>query len=110
MEYVISSKKMPSKRGGENRAIDEAWRNFGFAIVEDCCAEWLEAAKKEYKLELKRKVVGLKEGEVFRLAKAKGARMSCERWLKSDFCYSLCEIEGDLMIESLNERLKEWSK
>lgn len=110
MEYNLRTKKTPSKKGGEVRAIEDAWRNLGFATVEDCCSEWLEAAKKEYKLKVKEKRIGLKEGERFRLARAQGTKLMCERWLKSDFCYALCGMEGELLIEKLNERVKEWSK
>lgn len=103
----ISTNSAPRVRGGAERAIEDAYRNLGYAIVEDCCAEWLEAATRIRKLRVKEKYKGLTTGQATTLRHSIAERVKCEMWLYSDECYDLCGYEGKELIANLEKRLKE---
>lgn len=93
--------------GNEETSIDEAWRNFGFVIVNDACEEWLEHSVRINRLDKKEAERGLTWGERETRDNAKANRRMCEKWMRSDFCYSLCGIEGETLLDGLKARLKE---
>lgn len=94
-------------RGGDVD-IEEAWVNFGYIIVNDCCEEWMEATRRIRRLEIKRGWQDLTWGEEAVLAHAKHEKKQCEKWLKSDLCYDLCGYSGEELIENLKERLRDY--
>lgn len=107
MEYEISTNSAPRVRGGTERAIEDAYKNLGYAIVEDCCAEWLEAAERIKRLRIREKYKGLTTGQSLILRRSINERIFCELWLESDMCYDLCGYDGETLVENLKMRLKE---
>lgn len=96
----------PSRvRGGSEQSIDEAWENLGYAIVEDCCQQWLECAITIKKLEVRRAWKPLTKGQETVLAHAVGDKRLCEEYLNSDICYDICGYTGKELIENLKERV-----
>lgn len=94
--------------GNEESSIDEAWRNFGLVIVNDACEEWLECAKGLKKLEIKSRHRGLTSIDEARAATLKANMKLTERWLRGDLCYSLCGIEGQVIMENLEKQVRKW--
>ena len=108
MEIGIAKNEVCRVRGGEERTIMEAWENLGYAIVEDCCAEWIEQTRTMRKLEIKKAWKGLTRGQEILLSHARARRKMCEEWLRTDWCYDLCGYEGDELIENMKERLRDY--
>lgn len=88
--------------------IDEAYANLGYAIVNDACEEWLTCVKGIRKLEKRAKEKGLTEWDKVHLSRLEGAMCQTEKWFYGDFCYMLCGIEGDVIMEGLRKRVSEW--
>ena len=103
----ISTNSAPRVRGGTERAVEDAYKNLGYAIVEDCCAEWIEASIRIKKLRVKEKCKGLTSGQETALRHSIADRVRCEMWLRSDMCYSLCGYEGRELIANMEKRVKE---
>lgn len=59
----------------------EGWEKLAVEIVKVACGDYLKALKKndEYKI------------------------IALEKWFKGEYCYSLCGVEGDVIIEELRK-------
>ena len=61
--------------------IREGWEKLAFEIVKQACADYLEALKKKDEYQ----------------------QRALEKWFKGEYCYSLCNIEGNVIIEGLKK-------
>ena len=101
--------------------IEEAWYNFGCAIINDCCQEWLHHAEviealerrleywaKEYEKAEGRERRQYSYGKVYRTKNKIDTETALlklnEKWLESDICFSICGLTGAQIITKLNER------
>lgn len=82
---------------------DKGLDNLRLAIVQQAAEDYLEYKKQLYKIRnsksdfnalLRRSLAG----KVTHLIK----------WFHSDYYQSLCDIDGDYMIEQLNKKFREW--
>ena len=59
----------------------EGWEKLAFEIVKQACVDYLEALKKKDEYQ----------------------QRALEKWFKGEYCYSLCGVEGDVIIEELRK-------
>lgn len=67
------------------KQYSECWERLAFAIVKQACDDYLVVLKKKDNY----------------IAK------SLEKWFRSGYCYSLCGIEGDVIIKALQKAHRE---
>lgn len=102
--------------------LEEAWRQFGYSIIADCCEEWIMYAKLKYKYEydynywdkMLHTYTSKKYKDRARYKRNYAARQKqtmdacmklCEKWLDSDLCYSICGFTGEELVQNMKERL-----
>lgn len=84
------------------KSVDDGYEELGYAILLDCCREWMSYARIY-------KAYANKTGKRARTyARAAQNRMfACEKWLRSEMCFAICGHDGEEVIAHLKDRIAE---
>lgn len=89
-------------------AINEGYKNLGYAVVTDAVEEWDEVTRTIHRLEVKKKLYKLTETQEAKLTGLRGRKHALEAFLMSDWGESLGNMDGKTLVTLLNERASKW--